>query len=210
VGTGVQLNNGPECHQPPAHAATDDNATTNGNGTLSLDYLGDNVDLQQIFDDLFADDELDIDKFCNDIIEEEYASSTSPSPSTVSSVGESSPSDYDRSRSSSFTSQTCEQTAASSSQPLHYAPAEEVNVANTVGGVLSPTQQVPSPNRGQVDFPFSPEYASIVDDPMLFSEKFTEFADPEPWNFVGSNIALSSVDDHFSSDLLLDDCLLSQ
>lgn len=79
------------------------------------------------------------------------------------------------------------------------------------------TLQVPSPHEADHDYPLSPEFANAMpcEDPMLFSAeaKLSEFADPEPWQFMDASSGMGPFSPFdgppFSSDLLLDDFPLS-
>lgn len=196
MGTGVRA-------QAAAEACSDAKAS------LPVDYLGDNVDLQAIFNDLFdGSDGMDIDAFCNEVIEDEYSSS-SGGPASVSSATEDSHDGLDRSRSASFASQVSYPT---SEEVIEETVVIEQQLPSTLS---SPSHQVPSPHETDHDYPLSPEFAAAMpcDDPMLFSaaDKLSEFADPEPWQFADASMgaapfASSPFDGtQFSTDLLLDD-----
>jgi len=165
--------------------------------TLSADYLCNNDELQKIFDDLFndPDEPIDFDRFCNEVIDEEFCSSVSSSSS--SSIDDASASrDTTPSPVEATTTQTqhnVQHNYASlgggyfgEEPPLPEnlladvgAPEEDSSLLDTTSteaympmtyGAISPNQQVPSPSNA-TNYAQHPAQMSPVLSPSALTEE---------------------------------------
>jgi hypothetical protein len=186
VGTGIceAGRGGVEYRGEAAIFQTNQNPTDLKQIALSGDYFCDNDELQKIFDDLFNDpeDPIDFDRFCNEVIEEEFTSDksrdTTPSPVEATFETQASTEYYEEPLPENVLCENFE--------------GQQENVIETYGTVayaaISPSQQVPSPSMYTNSL--SP-VLSVKEEHFYSEQKVDQMEQPMPvWDELQESITL--------------------